>query len=843
MKPTTHPLLPLLASALTANAFQFPDCVNGPLAKSKACDVTGTAPDRAASLVDQLTIDEKLVNLVDQALGASRIGLPKYAWWSEGLHGVAGSPGVKFNTTGYPFSYATSFANAINLGASFDDDLVYEVGTAISTEARAFANFGFGGLDYWTPNVNPYKDPRWGRGAETPGEDPLHIKGYVKAMLAGLEGNETVRKMIATCKHYAAYDLERWHGLTRYEFEAIVTLQDLSEYYLPPFQQCARDSKVGSIMCSYNALTIRDMAGGSKPDEIINLTTAQPACANTYLMTILRDHWNWTEHNNYITSDCNAILDFLPDNHNFSQTPAEAAAAAYKAGTDTVCEVSGSPLTDVVGAYNQSLLPEAVIDTALRRLYEGLIRAGYLDHGRSAAVAGGDGGSFSSPAYDALNWEDVNTPSTQELALRSATEGIVLLKNAGSLLPLDFSGKKVALIGHWANATGTMRGPYSGIPPFYHNPLYAAQQLNLSFSYASGPVVNASDPDTWTAPALAAAEEADVVLYFGGTDTTVASEDLDRESIAWPETQMKLLSELAGLGKPLVVIQLGDQVDDSSLLSNGNVSSILWVGYPGQSGGTAVFDVLTGKKAPAGRLPVTQYPEGYVDEVPLTEMALRPFNYSSSNLEEEVSVQGRGSLTIQPRSTPGNKTLSSPGRTYKWYSSPVLPFGYGLHYTTFNVSLSLSSSNASSSSSSVSIPSLLTPCTATHLDLCPFSPSANSALSVSITNTGTRTSDYVVLLFLSGEFGPKPYPLKTLVSYKRVKDIKPGETVTVKDVPVSLGAISRVDGDGNTVLYPGTYRFVVDVDGSQGVERGEEVVVELVGEEAVLDEFPQPPKE
>lgn len=186
-----------------------------------------------------------------QALGAPRLGLPKYAWWSEGLHGVAGSPGVTFNTTGYPFSYATSFANAINLGASFDDNLVYEVGTAISTEARAFANFGFGGLDYWTPNVNPYKDPRWGRAAETPGEDPLHIKGYVKAMLAGLEGNETVRKVIATCKHYAAYDLERWHGLTRYEFEAIVTLQDLSEYYLPPFQQCARDSKVGSIMCRY----------------------------------------------------------------------------------------------------------------------------------------------------------------------------------------------------------------------------------------------------------------------------------------------------------------------------------------------------------------------------------------------------------------------------------------------------------------------------------------------------------------------------------------------------------------------------------------------------------------
>ncbi|KAJ4417107.1 hypothetical protein N0V85_001989 [Neurospora sp. IMI 360204] len=790
MKPLTRSSIPLFACLLAAHAFQFPDCIDGPLAKTKACDPTAPAPERAASLVEQLTIDEKLVNLVDRSKGASRVGLPPYDWWSEGLHGVAGSPGVHFNTTGYPFSYATSFANAINLGATFDDELVYEVGTAISTEARAFANFGFGGLDYWTPNINPYKDPRWGRGAETPGEDPLRIKGYVKALVAGLEGNGTVRRVIATCKHYAAYDLERWRGLTRYEFDAIVSLQDL-----------------------------------------INGT---PACANTYLMNdILRDHWNWTEHNNYITSDCNAIQDFLPDNHNFSQTPAEAAAAAYKAGTDTVCEVSGwPPYTDVVGAYNQSLLPESVIDTALRRLYEGLIRVGYLDHGRSAATGGG--GPFSSPAYDALDWKDVNTPSAQELALRSATEGIVLLKNSNNLLPLSFTGKKVALIGHWANATGTMRGPYSGIPPFYHNPVYAAQQLNLSFSYANGPVMNGSDPDTWTAPALAAAEKADVVLYFGGTDTTVAAEDLDRESIAWPETQLALMAKLAGLGKPMVVIQLGDQVDDSSLLSNGNVSSILWVGYPGQSGGTAVFDVLTGKKAPAGRLPVTQYPEGYVEEVPLTEMGLRGFNHSSTNTSSS-DLKG-GDLTIQTRSTPGNKTLSSPGRTYKWFSRPVFPFGYGLHYTTFNVSLSVSLPF----SNSIPIPSLLTNCTAAHLDLCPFSPSANFTLSLSITNTGFKTSDYVALIFLSGEFGPKPYPLKTLVSYKRVKDIKPGETVSIsgEDIPVSLGAVARVDGNGNTVLYPGIYRFGVDVDGLLDEEK--QVVVGLRGEAAVLDEFPQP---
>jgi xylan 1,4-beta-xylosidase len=241
--------------------------------------------------------------------GAPRIGLPAYAWWSEALHGVASSPGVSFARGNGEFSYATSFANPILMSSAFDDDLIKEIATVVSTEARAFSNAGRAGLDFWTPNINPYKDPRWGRGAEvsqtavsvkcsnlirwytkTPGEDPFRIKGYVKALLEGLEGNQKVRKIIATCKHFAGNDMERWSGVVRYGFNAIISLQDLSEYYLPPFQQCARDSKVGSIMCSYNAIN------------------GTPACADPYIMTsILREHWNWTEHNNFITSDCNAV--------------------------------------------------------------------------------------------------------------------------------------------------------------------------------------------------------------------------------------------------------------------------------------------------------------------------------------------------------------------------------------------------------------------------------------------------------------------------------------------------------------------------------------------------------
>ncbi|AEO70559.1 glycoside hydrolase family 3 protein [Thermothielavioides terrestris NRRL 8126] len=755
--------------------------MNGPLANNTVCDTTASPPKRAAALVEAMNITEKLANLVEYVMarssskGAPRLGLPPYEWWSEALHGVAASPGVSFNWSGGPFSYATSFANPITLSAAFDDELVQKVADVISTEARAFANAGSAGLDFWTPNINPWRDPRWGRGSETPGEDPVRIKGYVRSLLRGLEGEESIKKVIATCKHYAAYDLERWHNITRYEFDAIVSLQDLSEYYLPPFQQCARDSKVGSIMCSYNSLN------------------GTPACANTYLMDdILRKHWRWTEDNNYITSDCNAIKDFLPDEHNFTQTAAEAAAAAYTAGTDTVCEVAGSPpYTDVVGAYDQKLLSEEVIDRALRRLYEGLVRAGYFD-------------PASASPYRDIGWSDVNTAEAQALALQSASDGLVLLKNDGTL-PIKLEGKTVALIGHWASGTRSMLGGYSGIPPYYHSPVYAAGQLNLTYKYASGPVAPASAArDTWTADALSAANKSDVILYFGGLDQSVASEDKDRDSIAWPPAQLTLIQTLAGLGKPLVVIQLGDQVDDTPLLTNPNVSAILWAGYPGQSGGTAVLNAITGVSPPAGRLPVTQYPSSYTSQLPLTDMSLRP-----------DPASGR------------------PGRTYRWLprNATVLPFGYGLHYTNFTARPNPAQNFTLTPSA------LLAPCKLAHRDLCPLP----YPVTVEVTNTGARTSDYVGLVFATTrDAGPPPHPLKTLVAYARLRGIAPGRTARAQ-VQVALGDLARVDAAGNRVLYPGRYGFVLGV-GEDGEGEGEGGVVEMVvsGEEVVLDEFPQP---
>jgi beta-D-xylosidase 4 len=465
-----------------------------------------------------------------------------------------------------------------------------------------------------------------------------------------------------------------------------------------------------------------------------------------------------------------------------------AAAAAYNAGTDTVCEVAGyPPATDVVGAYNQSLLSEKTIDTALRRLYEGLTRAGYFD-------------PAAQDPYRSISWSDVNTLQAQALALQSAADGIVLVKNNGAL-PMSLKGKSVAIIGHWSNATNQMLGGYSGIPPYYHNPVYAAQRLNLTYRVASGPVAqNSTSTDTWTTAAIDAASKSDVVLYFGGNDLSIESEDRDRTSIAWPQAQLTLITALAALGKPLVVSELGSPNDDSPLLANANVSAILWAGFPGQSGGTAVFDVLTGKTPPAGRLPVTQYPASYADAVPMTDMALRPSN-----------------------------ATGNPGRTYMWYDSAVVPFGHGLHYTNFKASFG--HLEALANGTEIAISDLIRPCgKIARQDLCPV----GDGVPVEVSNAGNLTSDFVALAFLAGEYGPRPYPIKSLAAYGRVRGVKPGATAKVSLPPLTLGTLARVDLAGNTVLYPGRYRLLLDVPAQA------EMGFTLTGEPVVLDMFPQP---
>jgi beta-D-xylosidase 4 len=646
----------------------------------------------------------------------------------------------------------------LQMSAAFDDDLIHEIAVIIGNEARAFGNGGVAPVDYWTPDINPFRDPRWGRGSETPGEDILRIKGYTKALLSGLEGDKAQRKIIATCKHYVGYDMESWGGTDRHHFDAKINMQDLAEYYMPPFQQCARDSKVGSFMCSYNAVN------------------GVPTCADTYvLQTILRDHWNWTESNNYITSDCEAVEDIYL-NHKYAKTNAEGTGLAFNAGMDNSCEYSGS--SDIPGAFNQKYLNVSTIDRALKRQYEGLVRAGYFD-GAAALYAG-------------LGVKDINTPQAQKLSLQVASEGLVMLKN-DKTLPLSLkSGSKVAMLGFWANDPSKLSGIYSGPAPYLRTPVYAANQLGLKVATSSGPVLQKTGArDNWTTPALDAARVSDYIIYFGGLDTSAAAEGSDRTDIGWPSAQIDLITKLSQLGKPLVVVVLGDMVDNTPILNLKGVNSIVWANWPGQDGGSAVMNVLTGATSVAGRLPITQYPANYT-QLSMLDMKLRPGG-------------------------------SNPGRTYRWFNRAVQPFGFGLHYTTFAAKF------AANATVTYDIADIIGKCTAQYKDTCTV-----PSIDVAVTNTGNRTSDFVALAFIKGDVGPKPYPLKTLLSYARLRDIAGGQTKKAS-MALTLGTLARVDESGNTVLYPGEYSVLLD----EPVQA--EIKLVLKGSMTVLDKWPQPP--
>ena len=769
----------LLLLGAFAAADQFPDCVNGPLATNTVCDTTASVEDRVQGLVSALTVPEKINLTGSNSPGVPRLGLYSYTWWNEALHGIAtNNPGVQFSTTpGTDYSNATSFPMPILLGAAFDDQLIYDVASVISTEARVFNNGNRSGLDYWTPNINPFKDPRWGRGQETPGEDTFHIMSYIGSLIPGLQGGEDpqIKKVIATCKHFVGYDLESYLGIDRNHFDAQISSQDLAEYYMQPFQACARDNNVGSIMCSYNAVN------------------GYPTCADDYILQdILRDHWNWTTENQYVTSDCDAIENiYLP--HAFADSPVAAAADALNAGVEMNC--GDYYQLHLPAAYDQGLINDTTLDLAITRLYGSLIRVGYFD-------------PVSASPYRSLNLANVSTPDHQALALKAAEEGIALLKNDGTLplqgLPTSNDTStplKLGLFGGYSSATTQLIGNYYGVPPFIHSPVYAAQQLpgvQVLNNTAPGGQGNPTT-DAWNS-ALQLANEADIIVIAEGIDDSVESEGMDRYRIDWTGAQIDLISQYASLGKPTILIQMGGgQLDDTPFLNNPNISAILWGGYPGQDGGTALINVLTGKTSPAGRLPITQYPQNYVQSVNMTDMGLRP-----------------------------NDTTGNLGRTYRWYNDAVVPFGFGLHYSSFDVS----ADSPALGNTTTDIKDLTSNCTESYRDRCAF-----ASVPVTVHNTGNATSDYSALLFVSGDFGPKPQPYKSLVAYARAHDVAPGQSLTLK-LNLTLASLARRDETGNSILYPGSYEVGVDVntDGSVKYPLGG---FTLTGDTDTLEVWPQ----
>jgi beta-glucosidase len=767
---------------------------------------------RVNDLVSRMTLEEKVSQMQDVAPAIPRLGIPTYNWWNEGLHGVARS------------GNATVFPQAIGLAATWDTDLVHRVADVISTEARAkfndaiqHGNTGrYFGLTFWSPNINIFRDPRWGRGQETYGEDPFLTSRIGVAFVTGLQGNDpNYLKTVSTPKHFAVHSGPE---VLRHRFNVPVSLHDLADTYTPAFRATVMEGQADSVMCAYNSVR------------------GEPACANHLLFDTLRNKWGFK---GYVVSDCWAISD-LHQGHGFVLTLEQAAALAVKAGTDLSCgpEFAVLPL-----AVQNRLLSHEDVDRAVKRLFEARFRLGLFDPPDRVP-------------WSKLSLADNDTPAHRQLALEAARKSIVLLKNDRNTLPLKPSVKTIAVIGPTADALEVLLGNYNGTPSSYTTILDgirkrfrnakiitapgapvtetsavvlpaaflrtggANSQPGLNAEYFSNitlsgpPVLKRVDPNVdfewnnvspgpgvpsgnysvrwtgelippvdgdyrlgastdggyrlyldgkkfvddsqphgnrtmttlihlqaghaypirmeyfhswwestaqllWLPPnlvqdAVTAARRADVVIAVVGITAQFEGEESDssdpgffggdRMDIILPRPQQELLESVAATGKPLVVIL----TNGSALAVNwaqDHAAAILEAWYPGEEGGTAVADVLSGDYNPAGRLPVTFYKS--VAQLP-------PF---------------------------GNYSMA--GRTYRYFTEqPLYPFGYGLSFSSFNYS-------------------------DLHLSQEQIAADATVTVSVHVTNASSTPGDEVVQLYLSHP-GVEGAPIRSLAGFQRV---------------------------------------------------------------------------
>jgi beta-glucosidase len=404
---------------------------------------------RVDDLIGRMTLEEKVSQMRDHAPAIQRLGVPKYDWWNEGLHGVAFA------------GYATNFPQVIGMAATWDTNLVHHMGETISTEARAKYNQAmredhhemFFGLTFWAPNINIFRDPRWGRGQETYGEDPYLTGRMGVAFVTGIQGDDPkYLKLVSTPKHYAVHSGPE---PLRHQFNVDVSPHDLEDTYLPAFRATITEAHAQSVMCAYNAID------------------GSPACANAVLLRDhLRDAWHF---DGYVVSDCAAVAD-VNTGHHFAPDMAHAAAAAVKAGTDLECGFGkGQAYPALVDAVHQNLITEAELDTALRRLFTARFRLGMFD-------------PPSSYAYGRIPVSENGSEQHRQLSLQAARESIVLLKNQGKMLPLKSGIASIAVVGPTAELVQSLQGNYNGPPP---SPVYPLNGIEKRFSsskisYAQG---------------------------------------------------------------------------------------------------------------------------------------------------------------------------------------------------------------------------------------------------------------------------------------------------------------------------------------------------------------------
>ncbi|KAG6422973.1 hypothetical protein SASPL_113356 [Salvia splendens] len=542
------------------------------------CNASLAVAARAKDLVSRLTLDEKVQQLVNNAPSVPRLNVSAYEWWSEALHCVSRhGKGISF---GGAIKSATMFPQIILSAASFDSSLCEM--QAIGKESRAFFNGGQGkGMTFWAPNINILRDPRWGRGQETAGEDPLVAGKYAVAYVRGLqgdrfEGGEIMREgrlmASACCKHYTAHDLDNWNGVDRYSFDAKVTKQDMTDTFQPPFKACVEQGKASGIMCAYNRVN------------------GIPSCADRNLLTATaRQQWGFE---GYIASDCDAVA-IIHDPQGYAKEPEDAVAAVLKA------------------AVERKKVSESDIDRALLNLFSIRMRLGHFN------------GNPRMLQYGAINATSVCSNDHQDLALEAARSSIVLLKNEAALLPFSkTSTKSLALIGPNANSSAIFTGNYEGYPCKTVSILQALDNLyNIPTKFVQG----CEFANCTSVSADAAVAIAKVADHFMGLDQSLEREKLDRVELGLPRPQEDLITAVAEAAvKPVVLVLLcGGPVDVSFAKKNPKIGSILWAGYPGEAGGVAVAQTLFGDNNPGGKLPVTWYPKEF-SKVAMTDMRMRP---------------------------------------------------------------------------------------------------------------------------------------------------------------------------------------------------------------------------
>jgi beta-glucosidase len=589
-------------------------------------DASRPVAERVRDLVSRMSLAEKVQQMRNATPAIPRLGVPAYNYWNECLHGVARA-GV-----------ATVFPQAIGMAATWDVPLIHQEADIIAIEARAKNNeyrskhngdsAQYYGLTFWTPNINIFRDPRWGRGQETYGEDPFLTARLGVAFIRGLQGDDTnYIKAMACAKHFAVHSGPE---PTRHMFDADPPERDFYETYLPQFEAAVREGKVGAVMGAYNSVYSR------------------PACANPLLLTkILRRDWGFDGH---VVSDCGAIYDIF-GNHHFADSPEAAAADAVKAGDDLCC---GTDYNSLTRAVKEGLISEKEIDVAAGRLLEARFRLGLFDPPEKVPFA-------------QIPISENDTPAHEALALKVARESIVLLKNNG-VLPLNRAKiKRIAVIGENADSVPVLLGNYNGKaarPVTILDGIKKAAGPNITVIYEPGcPLAfqagGTEKPDGagWL-KAVQAAWSADAIIYVGGISPQLEREEAkvtyegfsggDRTRIELPEVQTELLQAMQASGRPVVLVNCSGSAMAIPWAAE-NLPAIVQAWYPGEQGGRAVAEVLFGDVNPAGRLPVTFYS-------------------STENL-------------------PAFDDYSMKNRTYRYFEGmPLFAFGHGLSYTKFDYS-------------------------------------------------------------------------------------------------------------------------------------------------------------